>query len=121
MDTLTIPAITREVKRLSRQEPNHVAKAAYVRFIGPSKTPTPSCLLGVALYNLGVPITFLRENNKKGIEDLLEAFFEDELVQEVYKEEIDWLSYVQNYQDDDNTWRESVSAANKATKTASLV
>jgi hypothetical protein len=121
MDTLTIPAITREVKRLARQEPDMVAKAEYVQYVGPSKTPTPACILGVALYNLGVPMNTLRTNNKESIKEVLSVLFEDELAWDVFTEEIEWLSAVQIYQDDETNWRESIRLANKAVKATAQV
>jgi hypothetical protein len=113
MTSMTIPDIKREIKRLARIFPDQTAKPQYMSFHGPAKTPEPESIVGHALFNLGAPMSLLRQNNREGVTEVLSKLFNDNIDWERYQTAIDWMETVVAAEDQGDTWEEAVKYARK--------
>lgn len=69
----------------------------------------PACLIGVALYEAGVPLHVLEDMDGYG--GILNAFPAFEHLVDIAPEAADLFADAQNVQDDDRSWGEAVRAA----------
>jgi hypothetical protein len=100
---IDMEALEAEVRRLANENPDAKRACRYVN----EETNEPNCIVGCALYNLGMPIEVLRDRNrlnfhvwthKQGLQNNLSAT---------------WVAYVQGEQDMGKTWSKAVEYADE--------
>lgn len=114
---ITLKELAQEARRLAQEFPNTMASCTYVRY--EDDELVPSCIVGKALANLGIPLAILEERNACGIgwlagmdDDWRAVEWLDTAIEgsDVYGT---WLTSLQGRQDGGNTWGEALAYADR--------
>jgi hypothetical protein len=106
MTEITGAMLINAVKEISRENPyfKYPNTKSCRYFLFKDGTYVPDCLLGHAFAMLNFPVTKIISLNEYGIVDVVSA-----LEIPVTADELDWLSTVQDRQDDGHCWEDSVN------------
>ncbi len=115
---VTLKAIAREARRLAEETPDRKAGCLYV-IHKDDDSMEANCIVGRALFNLGIPLTELDKRNTCSIkylagmahgweaEEWIDTSGEDALIYS------NWLSDLQGHQDSGKTWGEALAFADR--------
>lgn len=106
---IQISHIVKMVREAAALQPKRTAGCTYVKGLRHGNLK-PRCLVGQALYALGVPLIWLADNNDAGIGELFSPYrdFNDD-----EQREMQWLSTVQLAQDNKSKWGKAVARADR--------
>lgn len=105
---ITPSALAQELRAVAAEQPDVVAISQYAEGF------EPGCIVGTALFNLGVPIEQLQEWDEDADGEGCEVIDLIDLTNNGATDEILWLSSVQSLQDNNYSWGEAVRSADLA-------